>query len=254
MSKPTIVVWFSCGAASAVAAKKTIERYGSTHNIRVVNNPIAEEDADNVRFLKDVEAWLNLPIEFATHPKYPDARCVDVWEDRKFMSSPYGAPCTTTLKKEARQHWEKDNPHDFIVLGFTVEEKHRHERFALTERDNILPVLIEAGISKQDCYQIISKAGLMLPAVYFMGYPNANCIGCVKATSPTYWNHVRKYHPDVFQERADQSQRLGAKLVRYKGERISLNDLPADAVGRPLKGMDFECGIFCEEKQMSLDL
>ena len=100
MTKPSIVVWFSCGAASAVAAKKTIERYGSTHIIRIVNNPIAEEDTDNVRFLHDVESWLGTPIEFATHPKYPDARCVDVWEDEKFMSSPYGAPCTRILKKK----------------------------------------------------------------------------------------------------------------------------------------------------------
>lgn len=254
MTKPTIVVWFSCGAASAVAAKKTIDRYSTTHNIRIVNNPIAEEDPDNIRFLHDVEKWLGYSIEFATHPKYPDARCVDVWEDRKFMSSPYGAPCTTTLKKEARQHWEKDNPHDFIVLGFTAEEKHRHDRFALTERDNILPVLIDAEITKQDCYHIISEAGLMLPAVYLMGYPNANCIGCVKATSPTYWNHVRQHHPEVFQHRAEQSRRIGARLARYKGERVFLDELPADAKGRPLKGMDFECGTFCEETQLTLNL
>ena len=39
-----ITVWFSCGAASAVAAKKTIELYGDIATIRVVNNPVAEED------------------------------------------------------------------------------------------------------------------------------------------------------------------------------------------------------------------
>ncbi len=100
MTKPVIVVWFSCGAASAVAAKKTIEFYGSTHSIRIVNNPIKEEDADNLRFLKDVEGWLGYSIEFATHPKYPDSSCVDVWEDKQFMSSPYGAPCTSILKKK----------------------------------------------------------------------------------------------------------------------------------------------------------
>ena len=152
------------------------------------------------------------------------------------------------LKKEARQHWEKQNPHDYIVLGFTSDEKHRHERFIQTERSNVLPVLIDAGITKQDCFQIISEAGLMLPNVYFQGYPNANCIGCVKATSPTYWNHVRRHHPDVFVGRAEQSRRLGSKLVRYKGERIFLDELPLEAKGRPLKGMDFECGIFCEEQ------
>ena len=56
--KPLIVVWFSCGVASAVAAKLTIDQYEATHEIRVVNNPVAEEDNDNRRFLKDVEQWL----------------------------------------------------------------------------------------------------------------------------------------------------------------------------------------------------
>ena len=55
MKDKTITVWVSCGAASAVAAKKTIELYGQDNHIRVVNNPIKEEHPDNVRFLKDVE-------------------------------------------------------------------------------------------------------------------------------------------------------------------------------------------------------
>lgn len=57
-----IVVWFSCGAASAVAAKKTIELYGDRCTVRIVNNPIKEEDADNKRFLKDVEKRSSLSI------------------------------------------------------------------------------------------------------------------------------------------------------------------------------------------------
>jgi len=243
----TIAVWFSCGAASAVAAMKTIELYGSTHNIRVINNPIVEEDPDNRRFLADVERWLNCEIEEATNPKYPSCSAVSVWDRRRFMSSPQGAPCTSELKKEARRLWEENNRAEHHVLGFTYEEKARHERFVLTERP-LIPVLIDEKITKGECYQILSEAGLELPRVYRMGYPNGNCIGCVKATSPTYWNHVRKHHPVVFEERVRQSGAIGAKLVRYKGERIPLSELPIDAVGRPMKDMDFECGIFCEEK------
>jgi hypothetical protein len=248
MTRPTIAVWFSCGAASAVAAKKTIERYGETHNIRVVNNPIAEEDEDNRRFLKDVERWLGVEIEAAINPKYPSASCIEVWNKRKYMSGVAGAPCTHELKKKARQHWEAENQSDYIVLGFTSEEEKRHKDFTKTERGNVLPVLIEAGLSKADCYMELFHAGIRPPRIYEMGYPNANCIGCVKATSPTYWNHVRKMHPDVFQSRAEQSREIGARLVRHKGERIFLDELPAEAKGRPMKNMDFECGIFCEEK------
>jgi hypothetical protein len=88
----------------------------------------------------------------------------------------------------------------------------------------------------------------LLPRIYQMGYPNANCIGCVKATSATYWNHVRKMHPDVFDRRALQSREIGAKLVRWKGERMFLDELPAHAKGNSMKHLTFECGIFCEEK------
>lgn len=246
--KKVIAVWFSCGAASAVAAKKTIERYGDTHEIRVLNNPIVEEDPDNRRFLKDVEKWLGVEIELVTSEKYPSQSCVQVWDKRKFMSGPTGAPCTIELKKKAREQWEAKNHADYHVLGFTYDEKKRHERFVLMERENTLPVLIDAGITKSMCYAILQQAGVELPAIYKRGYPNANCIGCVKATSPTYWNHVRKMDPEVFQQRAEQSRRIGAKLVRHKGKRLFLDELPADAKGHSLKNMDFECGIFCDTR------
>ena len=60
----TIAVWFSCGAASAVAAKKVIEKYGKNNTIRIINNPIKEEDADNQRFLKDVETEKDIWVAF----------------------------------------------------------------------------------------------------------------------------------------------------------------------------------------------
>jgi len=243
-----IAVWFSCGAASAVAAKMTVEKYGARCAVRVLNNPIKEEDDDNQRFLRDVSDWVGRPVETVTANKYPASSVVEVWDTRKFMSGPLGAPCTIELKKVARQEWERNNRVDWHVLGFTADERRRHDRFVLTERDNVLPVLIDANIAKQDCYTILKNAGVRLPHIYSLGYPNANCIGCVKATSPTYWNLVRKTHPEVFAARAEQSRRLGARLTRVKNERMFLDELPVTAKGRSIKNLDFECGIFCEER------
>lgn len=244
----TIAVWFSCGAASAVAAKLTIERYQGVANVRLVNNPVAEEDADNLRFLADVQDWLGVEIETARHPDFPSAKAVDVWKRERFMSGVHGAPCTKFLKKLARQFFEQDNHLDWHVLGFTADEKARSDRFMLTERENVLPVLVQEGITKTDCFQIVQEAGIELPAIYKAGFPNANCIGCVKATSPTYWNRVREVYPEVFEERAKQSRELGARLVRVKNERIFLDELDSSAKGRPLKKTGVECGIFCEER------
>jgi hypothetical protein len=245
--RQSIAVWFSCGAASAVAAKETLRLYGSTHGIHVVNNPVAEEDADNRRFLVDVQDWLGVTIEIATCSEYPDGSADRVWRDRRYMAGNAGAPCTMFLKKRARQQWESRNPVDFTVLGFTADERDRFERFRLTERDTTLPVLIDQGITKAECFQRIAEAGLELPRVYRLGYPNANCIGCVKATSPTYWNHVRATHPIVFAARADLSREVGARLVRHKGKRIFLDELPTNARGADMRSMRIECGIFCEE-------
>jgi len=242
-----IAVWFSCGAASAVAAKMTVLLYPDA-DIRILNNPVIEEDADNRRFLNDVSDWIGRPIESVTSRKHPECSAAKIWRDHGFMSGPRGAPCTVELKKWARQEWEKVNTVDWHVLGFTADEKVRHERFVQTERENVIPVLITAGVTKSDCYRLLRNAGLKLPRVYDMGYPNANCIGCVKATSPTYWNHVRKNHPEVFEARAKLSREIGCRLVRVRGERIFLDELSPNITGRPLKNMDFECGIFCEER------
>lgn len=194
-----IAVWFSCGAASAVAAKLTLALYRDRCSVRVLNNPVAEEDEDNRRFLRDVEKWLRVPIEDVRNPEYSEASAVDVWDRRKAMSFPHGAPCTTEL-------------------------------------------------TKADCYDVVRVAGLRLPRIYEAGYPNANCIGCVKATSPTYWNLVREKHPHVFAQRAEQSRRLGVRLARVKNRRIFLDELSPDAKGAPLRNLAFECGVFCAEE------
>jgi len=242
----TIAVWFSCGAASAIAAKKTVEKYGKTHNILIVNNPVKEEHPDNLRFLKDVEKWIGIEIISAVNKNFPSNSIVDVFDKRKYMSGIKGAPCTQLLKKQARYEFEIENKIDWHVLGFTIDEVSRHERFVKFERNNVLPILIDEKLSKGDCFKILEDAGIELPAIYKLGYPNANCVGCVKATSPTYWNHVRKTFPDTFKERALQSKRLNVRLVRYKGKRIFLDELPIGAVGNKMKS--HECGIFCETK------
>jgi len=242
----TIVVWFSCGAASAVAVKKTIEKYGQTHIVRVVNNPIEEEHEDNKRFLHDVEKWLGIKVEFAINTKENTTSCIKIWDRRSFMSGIKGAPCTMLLKKRARQEFQSKNHIDYHVLGFTLDEKKRHEKFILTELDNVLPVLIEENITKEMCFDIIRENKIKLPVIYDLGFPNANCIGCVKATSPTYWNLVRKFFPVVFNQRTEQSRRLGARLVRVKGARKFLDELKKTDKGAKIKS--WECGIFCEEK------
>lgn len=239
-----IVVWFSCGAASAVAAKKTIEKYGKQHNVIIVNNPVINEHPDNERFLKDCEKWFGQKIIKAINKDFPNCDIREVFDKRKYISGVAGAPCTMLLKKEARYQFEKENHIDWHVLGFTVDEQKRSDRFMKMERGNVIPILIDLNLTKTDCFEIIQEVGIKLPEIYSLGYPNANCIGCVKSSSPTYWNLVRNTFPEIYDERAEQSRRIGAKLVKVKGERIFLDELKETDKGGKIKSWD--CGIFCD--------
>ena len=239
-----IAVWFSCGAASAVALKLAIEKYGH-EEVRALNTPVDEEHPDNRRFCRDVGEWLNIDIEEVVHPRWGTS-AEHVWDKNRFMAGPHGAPCTRLLKREARQLWERENEVDWHVFGFTIEERKRHERFVLTERENVDPVLIDARYSRTMCFDEIGRAGINLPEIYNLGFPNANCIGCVKSASPTYWNLVRRTFPEVFERRATQSREIGARLVKVGGARIFLDELDPNAKGGRIKSMP-ECGLFCEE-------
>ena len=47
-----VLVWFSCGAASAVAAKMSVEKYGDRCEV-VYCDTLKYEHSDNLRFLLD---------------------------------------------------------------------------------------------------------------------------------------------------------------------------------------------------------
>jgi hypothetical protein len=242
----TIVAWFSCGAASTIALRETLRIYGDRCKVRAVNNPILEEGEDNRRYLRDVERWLGIEIEIAINPKWPNCSAVEVWEDQRYLSGVAGASCTRALKKQARQHWESQNHFDWMVLGFCSDEQRRAANFRKGERDNLLTPLIDCGYTHEATKMEVRMAGLQLPLRYRLGFANGNCAGCVKATSPEYWNLTRTVEPEVFAARAELSRRLGVRLVKYKGERIFLDELPAEARGRALPPMP-DCGLFCEE-------
>lgn len=254
-----IVCWFSCGAASFCATKLILDKYGK-ENVRVVNNPVANEHIDNQRFLKDCEKFLGIKIEKAINVCYPDCNIEDVFEDNKFISNASGfAPCTFELKQIARVDWENNNKFDkdkdTIVLGYTSDEKRRIENFKKSKRNqgyHLECPLADLGWSKQKCFSFIESCGIKLPEIYTKyEFPNANCVGCVKSGSVWYWNLVRRNFPEVFKRRAEQSRRLGCRLVDLgKGNEprhIFLDELSPSRKGRKSKECYIECGIFCEK-------
>lgn len=235
------VVRFSCGAASAVAAKLTLARHPSAV---VVNAFVKEEHEDNRRFLADVERWLGRPIVVLRDEKY-GASAYEVFRRARYTRGRYGAPCAKAIKRDVLDRWSQ--PGDIPVLGFTIEEQDRADGFLDAHRSVGEFPLIEAGLDKAACLSLIEQAGITLPMMYRLGYNNANCIGCVKGGAG-YWNKIRSDFPDAFEDMARIEDAIGpsAYLLRDRTTevRIPLRQLPLDA-GRHSSTIP-ECGFACE--------
>lgn len=105
-SRPRIVCQFSCGAASAVATKLLQADYGSTHEVRMLNAYLANEHADNRRFLADCEAWFERPVTVLREETY-GADIIEVFRRERLMENQYGAPCTKLLKRRILDSWKQ---------------------------------------------------------------------------------------------------------------------------------------------------
>lgn len=244
MTKPRILCWFSCGAASAIAAKRTIELCAGTHEVLVCYcNTLSSEHPDNKRFLQQASIWLGQQILVLSSTDYSSVD--DVIERTRYMSGVRGARCTTELKKIPRLQFAQ--PDDLHVFGFTANEEKRIREFEQHNPDMRCKwVLRELGINKVDCYNILTAAGLRLPAMYLLGFDNNNCPGCVKASSPWYWDMVRTHFPEVFARRCAQSRALKVRLVEiHHHERIYLDELPPGPFKRPRKREVLSCGPEC---------
>jgi len=238
-----IVSWFSCGAASAVATKKTLLKYGA-ENVIVASCVVENEHDDNERFLIDCEKWFGVPVLRLRSAKYKD--CWELWEKRRYLNGVKGALCTTEMKKMVRQKFQKIS--DVQIFGFTSEETNRADRFKLQNPEVDLETpLIDLSITKNDCFKIIQDAGILLPITYRMGYKNANCLGCVKGGSK-YWAGIRADWPEIFERMSKLERSLNTRLLKVKGKRIHLDELPADY---PIKrGLDIECGLWCKGEKV----
>lgn len=234
-----LLSWFSCGAASAVATKLLLPRgaipvYCDTH----------AEHEDNARFLRDCEAWFGVPVTVLASDKYADTW--DVWQRERYLAGIDGAKCTTVLKVIPRLEFQR--PDDVHAFGYTADSADvtRAERM----RDNypemrIETPLIDAGLTKAACLAMLQRAGVRPPATYALGFPNANCLPCVKATSPSYWALVRLRFPERFDRMAALARELDVRLCRINGERAFIDEIPADhAVTDPIvPSCDFLCAI-----------
>lgn len=239
------VVWFSAGAASAIAAKLTIAQNPS--NLVIAYTDPGSEHPDNKRFLDDCEQWFGHPIVRLKSKKYADTWAVF---DYGYLVSPYGAMCTTELKKKVRRQFQL--PDDIQVFGYTAEEQHRADRFRQQNIEvNLQTPLIDYGLTKNDCISMIDRAGIEIPMMYQLGYSNNNCIGCVKG-GMGYWNKIRDDFPDVFDRMSKVERKLDVAILKSNGKRLFLDELEIGR-GNHLDEPSFECSLLCNIAEQDIE-
>lgn len=239
---PRTVVWFSAGAASAVAAKIVLSE--GHDNVVLAYTDTSSEHPDNERFIRQCEEWFKHPVLRLHSAEYADI--YDVFLKKKFIGSQRGAPCTVHLKKRLRQEFQRHD--DIQVFGYTSEEQRRADNFRENNPEvHLRTPLIEKQLGKQDCLALIDRAGIPLPAMYLLGYQNNNCIGCIKG-GMGYWNKIRVDFPEHYAKMADIERKLGmsvlAENIKGKKQPIYLDELQPDR-GNPLEEPSFECSLLC---------
>lgn len=236
---------FSCGVASAVATKLTPEA-------EPVYCETGAEHPDNERFLADCEQWFGRKVTRLKSDKYADTW--DVWTKRRYLAGIEGALCSVELKMAPRLAFQR--PDDIHVLGYTADpaDVTRANRLrANYPEEHIVTPLIERGLMKEHCLDMVRRAGIALPPLYALGFRNNNCIPCVKAQSAAYWALVRREFPAEFDRMARLSRDLGVRLCKTGGgerERLFIDEIPLDqSVSDPIQP---SCDFLCHLAEMDL--
>lgn len=211
-------------------------------NVEFIYADPGGEHEDNMRFLRDCEEKLfGQKVTIVRSSKYKDI--FDVFEKTKYLVGPAGARCTTEMKKlPIRDYLGHRLYSEPQVFGFDAKEKLRISRFRENNPDiDLRTPLFDEGIKKADALKFLKDKGIDLPAMYRLGFSNANCMGCVKADSIKYWAKVRRVFPERFDWYAKFERTIGA-VVDGKPKGASINRILKN--GKKVRVFLDEIGFF----------
>ena len=215
-----IICWFSGGITSAAACKLAIGLFGK-ENCRSIFMDTGNEDYDTYRFKNDCEKWFGIPIETITgltDDKFPTIQ--SVWRHYKSLNVANGAICSSTLKRDVRLKWQKENDYSYQVFGFDIDEPKRAKGMTMNyvEARAIYPLLMHA-LTKKNCIDLVLEAGIKIPRAYELGFHNNNCLKtmCIQG-GIGYWQKIERDMPEKFDDMADMEH----ELTDLKGEPVTM--------------------------------
>lgn len=204
------VCWVSAGVSSFMAGYIA----GDVDDWIYID--IGDQHEDSMRFIKDCEKVIGTKIQILRSSEYETVEdCVRAFGGFKARNGFH--PCTNWLKKRVRKQWEAEHQDDDLIYvwGFDAKETSRAEKLIEEnpQANHEFP-LIDKGLSKADLHFMLeNQLGIKRPMMYELGYPNNNCVGCVRG-GMGYWNHIRKDFPEVFASRSKLERDMGHSILK----------------------------------------
>lgn len=266
------VVSVSSGASSAVAAERTMAKYGKD-NVDLVFADTKHENADNYRFLDDLEKrWGKKLIRLA------DGRTPEqVWDDKAIIPNDMLAPCTYELKLKLIIDYVKQLRAEgyavVMCVGMSLKDTRKKSKLAANYPEwmnkrypgRLLATAVnwsksklayvefpalwkqtDANVELFDVFQTLRSLDIRLPSMYADGFESANCDGDCPKGGIKHWVRVYRTRPQIFRHRAEweRNKRKDPRFANYtiltrqvNGEtvNVSLDELAAEIEAKDAK-------------------
>tara|TARA_B100000029_G_scaffold97226_1_gene87515 strand:+ start:10750 stop:11529 length:780 start_codon:yes stop_codon:yes gene_type:complete len=255
------IVSLSGGTASAVAADRVINKYGS-ENVILWFADTLWEDEDLYRFLNDLEARWEKKILRYTDGRNP----LEVAEKAQVIPNSLVAPCSHILKQKPFKAFLEDVPKPLTVhLGLDWSEEHRHNK-PKEIYESIEGVTVDFPLMWEPLVYLgysrtVTEWGIDPPRLYSYGFPHNNCGGRCVRQGASEWIRLLRYFPDRFHavkewEKANQTPntpRSSRTILKTKvsgdSQPLSLTELEKQNETTQIDMFTYqgdEYGCFCE--------
>ncbi len=145
-----------------------------------------------LRYLHEVESSIPIPV------RLPGA-------------GPTNRLCTIRWKMEPIVRWQRDRGATFaspavVGIGISTDEIQRARTSSRFPEQTLNYPLLDLGLSRQDCFNIIDDAGLPRP-------PKSSCWFC-PFKSKEQWRQTRREHPETWDKAVALEQMLIDRRIR----------------------------------------
>ena len=217
MTKPLRVISFGGGVQST--AMLVLANQGKIEGVDAALFSNVGDDSEHPATLDYVRnvasSRSSIPVIELSHPKR--TLMEDLTRDSRSINIPVrmanGAPgnrnCTHTYKVRVIGRWlkehgaSKDNPAQ-VLIGISTDEVHRINRKRAENYESPEYPLIDLGLDRAACQQLIKDAGWPVP-------PKSSCFFC-PFHRPQTWSEMRRDEPELFWKAAD----LEAQLIKRR--------------------------------------